>query len=307
MRGGTACLSPISPNARHAAARTSLSSIPQGLDEGGHRLSIAYRTQRPTRRNTNIPIPIPQGLDEMGYSGSAYLHQRLTRRSTNIPIPIPQGLDEWGHRLSIAYRTQRPTRRTHEHPHTQSPKAWMRGGTACLSPIAPNARHAALTNMLNPNPLKAWMRGGTACLSPIFTQRPTRRTHEHYSFPIPQGLDEVGHRLSIAYRTQRPTRRSTNTPIPIPQGLDERGDGLRVAYLTQRYLTQRHAATRTSQFPSPKAWMRWGTAGAPIFTNASHAAARTFSSSSPKAWMRGARQAYPIPPPLRAPPHAATP
>jgi hypothetical protein len=79
--------------------------IPQGLDEMGHGLPIPYLTQRPTRRSTNILIPIPQGLDEMGYSGSAYLHQRPTRRSTNIAIPIPQGLDEGGH-CRHAHRAQ---------------------------------------------------------------------------------------------------------------------------------------------------------------------------------------------------------
>jgi hypothetical protein len=76
--------------------------IPQGLDEGGHRLSIAYRTQRPTRRNTNIAIPIPQGLDEVGHGRRTQFHHRCAHRlmpqrpDQHAPSPLRHHLS---HRL----------------------------------------------------------------------------------------------------------------------------------------------------------------------------------------------------------------
>jgi hypothetical protein len=59
---------------------------------------------------------------------------------------------------------------------------------------------------------------------PYLTQRCTRR-RTNILILIPQGLDEVWHRLPIPYLTQRPTRRRTNTAIVISQGLDDNEHG----------------------------------------------------------------------------------
>jgi hypothetical protein len=70
-------------------------------------LLIPYLTQRPTRRLTNRPIPIPQGLDEGGHGlPIPYLTQRPTRRRTNTAIVISQGLDDNEHGW-FSYRAPR--------------------------------------------------------------------------------------------------------------------------------------------------------------------------------------------------------
>jgi hypothetical protein len=238
----------------HAARRTSTIPIPQGLDEGGHRLlPIPYRTQRLTRRTRTSQSSSLKAWMRGGHRLHAYLHQRPHAAARTYLFPsrkawmrwgtagapiftnashaaartslfLPQGLDEGGHRLRL------------------SPivifKAWMRGGTACLSPS--HASHAAARTSLIPIP-KAWMRGDTACPSPIFTNASHAATRTCYS-PIFQGLDEGGHRLPIAYLTQRlATRTASRTNIPIAS-------------------------------PSRKAWMRWGTAGVPNSTTAARTA-----------------------------------
>jgi hypothetical protein len=123
----------------------------------------------------------------------------------------------------------------------------MSAGTAWGSPSLPNASAAAKRTASQSSP-SAWMSAGTAWGSP---------------------------RSPNASAAARRTSRSANPPE-----LYERGHG-RSAYLHQRL----RCRTANIQSLSPSAWMSAGTAGVPIFTNASAAARRTFSLRSPSAWM----------------------
>jgi hypothetical protein len=195
MRGGTACLSPIAPNA-HTPQHEHPIPIPQGLDEVGHgrrtqfHHRCAHRLMR-QRPDQHAPSPLRHHLSHRLRQREGSLTHLLQSR-LRYPLPGVRPHAQSRHRLSIPYRTQRPTRRS-TNIAIPSPKAWMRGGTACPSPIAPNAQRDRLSH-----------------------PTPDTPQHEH-PHPIPQGLDEGGHRLSIPYLTQRLTRRSTNIPIPSPK------------------------------------------------------------------------------------------
>jgi hypothetical protein len=165
------------------------------------------------------PIPIPQGLDEVGHGRRTQFHHRCAHRlmrqrpDQHAPSPLRHHLS---HRLrqregSLTHLLQSLLRYPPPgvRPHAQSRHR-------LLSPIFTQRLTRRSTNIAIPIP-QGLDEGGTACY-PLSHPTPNTPPHEH-PILIPQGLDEGGHRLSIPYLTQRPTRRSTNILIPHPPRL----------------------------------------------------------------------------------------
>jgi hypothetical protein len=123
------------------------------------------------------------------------LTQRLTRRLTNILIPIPQGLDEGGHGRRTQFHHRCAHRLMRQRPDQHAPSPLRHHLSHRL-----RQREGSLTHLL--------------------------QSRLRYPLPGVRPHAQSRHRLPIPYLTQRLTRRSTNIAIPIPQGLDEGGHRL---------------------------------------------------------------------------------